>query len=317
MKEKGYIFDENNVRFRKVKTPVKKKLIRVLLFFVASISLTVVYYAVFALFFSTETERALERENEMYERELPQLQQKEELLGDVLEGLQGRDDRIYEEIFHASAPSLNPMTTVGDFSQLDSIPDDDLVRYAEEKLVKVVRSADAVEANFMRIAELLKDSSCVMPPMSIPLEDFTFAQTGASVGDKINPFYKVSVRHDGLDILAHSGEPVYAVADGVVADVVKSRKGLGNVVAIEHDGGYVTRYAHLADMEVRKGQTVRRGERIGFVGVSGNSFAPHLHFEVLKDTVVLDPVNHFFASLDPEEYVNVMIMSVTTRQSMD
>jgi murein DD-endopeptidase MepM/ murein hydrolase activator NlpD len=153
--------------------------------------------------------------------------------------------------------------------------------------------------------------------MSNPLNEFTFAQTGASVGDKINPFYKVPIRHDGLDLVSHSGEPVCVAADGVVTDVIKSRKGLGNVVVVSHKGGYVTRYAHLADIEVKKGRSLKKGDRIGYVGVSGNSFAPHLHYEVLRDTLVMDPVNYMFASLDPEEYVNVMILAVTTGQSLD
>lgn len=296
---------------------IKKAVRRVLLFFVASLSLTVVYYVLFSLVFSTEAEKRLERENEMFQRELPQLQQKEALLADVIEGLGGRDDRIYEEIFQASAPSLSPMTTVRDFSGVDTIPDQELVVYAQRKLDDVIAKAASVEDDFMKIAELLQESSFVMPPMSNPLDEFTFAQTGASVGDKINPFYKVPIRHNGLDMVSHSGEPVYVTADGVVADVIKSRKGLGNVVVVSHKGGYITRYAHLADIEVREGRTLKKGDRIGYVGVSGNSFAPHLHYEVLRDTLVMDPVNYMFASLDPEEYVNVMILAVTTGQSLD
>lgn len=290
---------------------------RVLLFFVASLSLTVVYYVLFSLVFSTEAEKRLERENDMLQRELPQLQQKEALLADVIEGLGGRDDRIYEEIFQASAPSLSPLTSVRDFSGVDTIPDQELVVYAQRKLDDVIAKAESVEEDFMRIAELLRDSSFVMPPMSNPLDEFTFAQTGASVGDKINPFYKVPIRHNGLDMVSHSGEPVHVTADGVVADIIKSRKGLGNVVVVSHKGGYVTRYAHLADIEVKKGRSLKKGDRIGYVGVSGNSFAPHLHYEVLRDTLVMDPVNYMFASLDPEEYVNVMILAVTTGQSLD
>ena len=312
-----YIYDKEKVGFRKLKTPARKMIRRIVLLFVASVSLTVVYYAIFALFFSTDAERRLEQENEMFERELPVLQEKEALLADVLEGLDNRDNRIYEEIFHASAPTLSPSTSVMDFSGMDTIPDHELVVYAQRKLDDVTARADAVEADFLRIAELLQDSSFVMPPMNNPLEDFTFAQTGASVGEKINPFYKVPILHKGLDLVAHSGEPVHAAADGVVTEIIKSRKGLGNVVVLAHDGGYVTRYAHMADIEVRKGNTVKKGGRIGYVGVSGNSFAPHLHYEVLRDTVVMDPVNHMFASLDPEEYVNVMIMAVTTGQSLD
>lgn len=290
---------------------------RVLLFFVASLSLTVVYYVLFSLVFSTEAEKRLERENDMFQRELPQLQQKEALLADVIEGLGGRDDRIYEEVFQASAPSLSPLTSVRDFSGVDTIPDQELVVYAQRKLDDVIAKAESVEEDFMRIAELLRDSSFVMPPMSNPLDEFTFAQTGASVGDKINPFYKVPIRHNGLDMVSHSGEPVHVTADGVVADIIKSRKGLGNVVVVSHKGGYVTRYAHLADIEVKKGRSLKKGDRIGYVGVSGNSFAPHLHYEVLRDTLVMDPVNYMFASLDPEEYVNVMILAVTTGQSLD
>ena len=296
---------------------IKKIVRRALLFFVASLSLTVVYYVLFSLFFSTEAEKRLERENEMFQRELPQLQQKEALLADVIEGLGGRDDRIYEEIFQASAPSLSPMTSVRDFSGVDTIPDLELVVYAQRKLDDVMAKASSVEEDFMKIAELLQDSSFVMPPMSNPLDEFTFAQTGASVGDKINPFYKVPIRHNGLDMVSHSGEPVHVTADGVVTDVIKSRKGLGNVVVVSHEGGYITRYAHLADIEVKKGRSLKKGDRIGYVGVSGNSFAPHLHYEVLRDTLIMDPVNYMFASLDPEEYVNVMILAVTTGQSLD
>ena len=165
--------------------------------------------------------------------------------------------------------------------------------------------------------QAVADYGFVMPPMTNPLENFSFAQTGASVGEKINPFYKVPIRHDGLDLVAHSGEPVHATADGVVVNVRKSRKGLGNVVTVDHGNGYVTRYAHLADIEVKKGRVVKKGTRLGYVGVSGNSFAPHLHYEVLRDTVVLDPVNHFFASVSPEDYLNMLVMSVSTGQSMD
>ena len=89
------------------------------------------------------------------------------------------------------------------------------------------------------------------------------------------------------------------------------------MVVVKHNGGYVTKYAHLSDIDVKKGRKLKKGDRIGYVGVSGNSFAPHLHYEVLRDTLVMDPVNHFFATLDPEEYVNVLIMAVTTGQSLD
>ncbi|MBQ2875177.1 MAG: M23 family metallopeptidase [Bacteroidales bacterium] len=312
-----YIFDKDDIKFRKKRTSVWAVLRRILVFFVATASMAVLYYLVFAFFFSTEEQQRLKDENRMYEKEYPELQKKEQLVSDVIEGLRMKDDRIYEEIFSMSAPDLDPVSSVDFLMGVDSIQDTDIVIYAERKLDKAAASADAVEANFRRIMQAVTDSGFVMPPMTNPLESFSFAQTGASVGDKINPFYKVSIRHNGLDMIAPSGEPVYASADGVVRDVIRSRKGLGNVVEVDHGNGYVTRYGHLADVEVRKGREVKKGTRIGYVGVSGNSFAPHLHYEVMRDTLVMDPVNYLFASLTPEDYVNVLVMSVSTGQSLD
>lgn len=312
-------FEYNNedFKFRKKRTSVWAVMRRILMFFVVTLSLALVYYIIFALVFSTDTEQRLKNENRVYAREFPELERKEELISEVIDGLKVKDDMIYEEIFHTSAPDMNPLRSIDFLKGIDSIPDKDIVSYAERKLVSVVAAADRVEENFARIMQVVGDSSFVMPPMHEPIKDFSFAQTGASVGDKINPFYKVPVMHGGLDIIAPAGEPVYASADGVVSDVKRSRKGLGNVVTIDHGNGYFTRYAHLADMEAVKGRKVRRGTRLGYVGVSGNSFAPHLHYEVLKDTLVLDPVNHMFASVTPEEYMNMLVMSVSTGQSMD
>ena len=312
-----YIFDKDNIKFRKKRTSVWAVLRRILVFFVATISMAVLYYLIFALFFSTDEQQRLRDENRMYEKEYPELLRKEQLVSDVIEGLRLKDDRIYEEIFSMSAPDLDPISSVSFLKGMDSIPDKDIVIYAEKKLNKAAAAADVVEANFLRIMQAVSDSGFVMPPMTNPLESFSFAQTGASVGEKINPFYKVPIMHNGLDMIAPSGAPVYVSADGVVKDVIRSRKGLGNVVEVDHGNGYVTRYAHLADVEVKKGRTLKKGTRIGYVGVSGNSFAPHLHYEVIRDTVVLDPVNHLFASVAPDDYVNMLIMAANTGQSLD
>lgn len=312
-----YIFDKKDIKFRKKRTSVWAVIRRILVFFVATASMAVLYYVIFAMFFSTEEEQRLRSENRMYEREYPALEEKEGLVSDVVEGLRVKDNRIYEEIFHMSAPNMDAMSSVNFLSGLDSIPDMDIVVYTDRKISALGKTAGSVEENFTRIMEAVQDSGFVMPPMTNPIEGFSFAQTGASVGDKINPFYKVSIRHNGLDLIAPAGEPVYASADGTVKNIIRSRKGLGNVVEIDHGNGYVTRYAHLADIEVSKGRKLKKGTRIGYVGVSGNSFAPHLHYEIIRDTLVMDPVHHLFASVGPEEYTNILIMAVSTGQSMD
>lgn len=312
-----YIFDKNEFRFRKARVSVWAVVRKVLTFLVASLSMAVLYYVLFALVFSTDEERRLRQENRMYEMEFPVLEEKERMLTEIVEGLQVRDDKIYEEIFHAPAPNMDPGSSLDYLVGLDSIPDGDIVRRSADRLDVLNSKAHTIEENFRSVISKVQSEGFVMPPMTNPLKGVSFAQVGASTGDRVNPFYKVKMMHGGLDLIASDGEPVYAAADGVVKSVVKSRKGLGNVVEIEHGGGYVTRYAHLADIEVSKGRKVRRGTRVGYVGMSGNSFAPHLHYEVVRDTVVLDPIHNFFASVTPDEYVNMLIMSASTGQSMD
>ncbi|MBR4977855.1 MAG: M23 family metallopeptidase [Bacteroidales bacterium] len=312
-----YIFDKDNYKFKKAKTSVWAVIRKILMFFVGTLSMAVLYYVIFALVFSTEEERRLRQENRLFEKEIPELEKKEKLLADVVEGLKIKDDGIYEEVFHTSAPSMDRFATGSDLEALDSIPVPDITKLSASRLAALKQGADSVEANFQAIMKTITDSGFVMPPMTHPFETFSYAQTGASVGNKINPFYKVNMTHNGLDLIAPEGVAVLAAADGVVKEVVKSTKGLGNVVVIDHGNGYVTRYAHLADVVARKGRKVKRGTKIGNVGVSGNSFAPHLHYEVHRDTLVLDPVHYLFASVTPEAYLNMVIMSVSAGQSMD
>ena len=312
-----YEFDKKHFKFRKSRTSVWTILRKAFLWFIASLSMAVLYYVIFAIFFSTDEERRLRNENRMYAREYPLLEEREAMLSEVVEGLAVRDDKIYEEIFHTSAPNMDPGASIDYLFGLDSIPDGDIVKRSEARLDVLQERAADVESDFRTIIERLQGDKCELPPMSNPLRDFSFAQTGASVGERINPFYKVKIMHNGLDLIAPAGDPVHAAGDGTVTEVTKSRKGLGNVVTITHKGGYKTRYAHLADIEVRKGNRVRKGKVIGYVGVSGNSFAPHLHYEVYRDTSIMDPVHYMFESVTPDEYVNMLVMSASTGQSMD
>lgn len=313
----GYFLDKNDIKVKKKRTSPWIILRKTLVFILATMSVAVIYYIIFALIFSTGEEQKLKNENRLYSQEYPELARKEALLSDVIEGLQLKDDRIYEEIFKTAAPNVDPMESVDFLAGLDTLPDMDLVKYTDRKLGKLSEVGSRVDENFEAIMKAVTDSGFVMPPMHNPLKDFSFAQTGASVGYKINPFYKVEIQHNGLDMIASSGVPVYASADGVVSNVTRSRKGLGNVVEIDHGNGYKTRYAHLSDVVAVKGRKVKRGTHIGNVGMSGSSFAPHLHYEVVRDTVALDPVNHLFATVTPEEYMNILVMSITTGQSMD
>ena len=285
-----------------------RKALRVLVrYLVASVSLAIVFYIVFALFFSTAEERMLERENKLYRTRYAAMQEKQQLIGDVVDLLMIRDDEIYGGLFETSAPTPDELTSAVLVSAVDSLPSSE----------GLVQHAARVEENFAEVFRLLEARSDSIPPLSLPLKDISYVQAGASVGPKANPLYKRPMQHTGLDLIAPLETPVLAAAPGVVSAVERSRKGLGNVVVVNHENGYSTRYCLLGDISVNRGQRVRRGHKLGTVGISSSVSAPHLHFEVLFRGEVRDPLNYLFASITPEEYARMLYMGAFTAQSMD
>ena len=286
-------------------------------FVLTVLSLTVAAYAVVALVYSTDEEKRLQEENESYAALYPSLPKKIDKIGTDLETLSRKDDIIYKDIFHSEPPQDDPMSSLGIFFGSDSIPDAKLVFYTAAKADKLTGDAAAVDSLFRHIVSSRKDSDVVLPPMSLPLDSISYTQTGAGIGTKINPFYTTMAQHNGVDFVVAQDTPVLASADGVVSAVKHSLKGEGNTVTIKHKGGYITRYLHLYEIKVSQGQSVKKGKVIGSAGMSGNSFAPHLHYEVWRDSTLLDPLNYIFASVSPDEYSNMVYMARYTKQSMD
>lgn len=313
-----YVFDRTRMEFRKVTRSVWSVFWKAMRYFMVTASLAVVYYIVFSLVVNTDSERKLKREIQMYQKTYDEMLRKENLVGDVLDGLKEKDGEIYRQLFNSDSPELGGMYPDGLLSVIDSVDDKDIIDYVGKKIGLLEQASAHIESNFSKVMAILDSGGAKsLPPMTNPLKDFSYARTGATVGRRINPFYKVPSDHWGLDLISQQGDPVFASADGVVKYVDHSSKGLGNVVAIDHGNGYQTRYAHLENTRVSKGQKVSRGKQIGQVGMSGNSFAPHLHYEVRRDSVRLDPLHFMFASVSPEDYIGMLFMSSNTGQSMD
>lgn len=262
-----------------------------------SVLLAVVYYCIFALFFSTDVEQELIRENRLYSSEIPRAQEEAGMLEEELRFLQERDENIYKQVFKAELPHVDDM--------LEGRPDD------------AVAVAGKIEENWEYVLNTVSRNGYTFPPMVLPLDNLNYTNVGASVGDKLNPFYGVKAHHEGIDLVAPEGSEVHATASGYVTDVKSSLGGKGNMVEITHAGGYVTRYAHLLSVSVKKNEYVKVGRTIGLVGDSGRAFTTHLHYEILYKGQVMDPVDFFFGSLTPTEYTNFLIMSVSSGQSMD
>ena len=295
----------------------RRRIGKALRYLAATVTTAIGFYVLFSLLFSTEEERRLQQENDLYATYYQELRDKERLVTDVVEGLEVRDDALYRQIFETEAPSVDAVTAADLISVSDSLSESFYLSYSASKSESLRMMAENVEENFREIYRMMAQRRDSLPPLTLPLEGMSYVQTGASVGVKHNPLYKVDIQHNGIDLVAPQGSVVRAAADGVVRNVIHSNKGLGNIVEIDHRNGYVTRYALLGDISVPQGRTVKRGQKIGTVGISSTTFAPHLHYEILKDGKVLEPVNFLFASVDPDEYAKMLYMSVSTRQSMD
>lgn len=309
-------FDHVSFSFSQATVSVWRLLKGVLVYVLGTLTVAVLVFAAISLIFSTDAEKRMRQEIRMYKQVFSDITPKADLLGDAVTNLQFKDDELYEMVFSSHSPAVDPLGASRVVFASDTLPDSRLLSYAQRKSEALMSKADSIETAFRKVMEILTSGECDLPPVFMPLEKITFSQTGASTGRRINPLYKAYTYHNGLDLIVPRGTPVLAAADGTVR-MATNEKSLGNIIKIEHAGGYETQYLHLESMSVRPGQKVRRGDRIGTVGMSGNAYAPHLHYTMLKDGVTLDPVHYIFASLPPEEFANMLYMSVNTLQSMD
>lgn len=286
----------------------------------ASVALSIVYYVIFALFVSSDTEKKLREENRMYSRDYEKMSWRVRILEETVAGLEVKDEQIYQAVFHTSAPRMPELSTTDFFAQdfAEDVPDTKIFAYISSQVGDLLGKASVIEEKLAgAVAKVQAGKNQACPPLSVPIDGFSSSMTGASVGQKVSPFYKVETSHDGLDIICPAGTTVRATASGTVSKVVRSGQALGNTVTIRHPGGYVTKYAHLNDVKVESGDRVKRGAVLGFVGVSGQAYAPHLHYEVRRDSLLVNPVHYMFADVTPVDYTNMLILSANTKQSMD
>ncbi|MBQ0078186.1 MAG: M23 family metallopeptidase [Bacteroidales bacterium] len=316
-KQREYKFNDGDFNFEQPDSPLAKIFGTILKLMGAALAVAIVAYLIFSAVVTTDTEARMREENRMYGKLYHELVKQEKLLSESLELLESKDNAIYNDVFHTSAPSVDPIATLGFMPGADSIPWGQIFSYTKAKATRLCDESRGIEDNFRAVFDALSEPDFDLPPMSLPLSGLSYAQVGASMGMKHNPILKTEVQHQGIDFIVPTGEPVFATAPGVVKVVEKASKGLGNMVAIEHAGGYVSRYAHLSTVKVSVGQKVLNGSFLGTAGMSGSAYAPHLHYEVLRYGEPLDPVGYIFASVLPEDYTNMLYMAINTEQSMD
>ena len=194
----------------------RRRLGKALRYLAGTVTAAIGFYVLFSLLFSTEEERRLQQENDLYATYYQELRENERLVTDVVEGLEVRDDALYRRIFETEAPSVDAVTAADVISVSDSLSESFYLSYSASKSESLRMMAENVEENFREIYRLMAARKDSIPPLTMPIEGMSYVQTGASVGLKHNPLYKVDIRHEGLDLIAPQGSVVKAAADGVV-----------------------------------------------------------------------------------------------------
>lgn len=315
-----YRFNKEKLEFVKVRRGLKWWSRKIFQYTFMSVLLALFYYILFSSVFSTEEERRIARENRIMEQEYLKMQEKLEVLDNTVTNLKYKDREIYRSIFNADPLVVSLIGRSNALIEnIDTTRDDIIVEKSRELIAAMAEEVHLAKGSIEAIngeCELLGESVKHIPSI-IPLKNFSIGQAGASVGNKINPFYKTVIMHQGMDLLGAVGTDIIATANGVVEVTKRSKKGEGNTIVIDHNNGYKTTYSHLGDILVRRGQKVSQGDAIGRLGLSGMSFAPHLHYEVRFNDKIMDPVNYYFAELSPEQYRDMVALSSNTGQSLD
>jgi murein DD-endopeptidase MepM/ murein hydrolase activator NlpD len=320
-----YYYDSENLAYRKIKTKKRTKFAYVALFLVASALFGFLSFVVLlnTPFFETPKDRLLTREIENFKLQYAILNRKMDQIDEVLEHIQDRDNNIYRVYFNTSAiPDEQRKAGFGGvnrYAELEGYNNSDLV-VNTSKRVDVISKQLAIQSRSLdEILKLAKEKNKLLSaiPAIQPVRNENLKQIASGFGYRSDPFTKVRKFHEGMDFSARTGTPIYATGDGVIARADNSASGYGNHIVIRHGFGYETLYGHLSKYNCRAGQTVKRGDVIGYVGSTGRSEAPHLHYEVHKGGAVVNPLNFYYGNISAAEYVVITKLANQENQSLD
>lgn len=323
MPTQKYIFNAKTLKYEKYKLPARLRFGKVIAFIVSCTAAAFLFVMLFYRFFGSPRERMQARELEYMKLQYEILSDKVDDMNQLLSDIEHRDDDIYRVIFEAE-PIDSSVRKAGfggadRYEALYGYKNSDLVVAMSRKLDIIASQLYVQSKSYDEVFEMARNKSLMLSaiPAIIPVKETDIKYISSYFGNRIDPFYKVSKFHSGIDFSAPKGTFVYASGDGKVVEASSQKSGYGKMITIDHGFGYQTRYAHLNNFAVRKGQKVKRGQLIGYVGNTGKSTGNHLHYEVLKNDVLIDPIHFFFNDITPDQYDKIIAQSKQPSQAMD
>ena len=325
MSKVKYYYDSENLAYRKIKTRKRRKFGVIILFLLASALFGFLSFIVLlnTPYFETPKDRLQAREIENLRLNYARLNKKMDQINGVVEAIENRDNNLYRVYFNKSAipDSIRKAGFQGKnrYQLLAGYNNSQLV-INTTKRIDVLSKELAIQSKsldvILKLAEAKSDFLSAIPAIQ-PVQNEKLKQMASGFGYRTDPFTKARKMHEGMDFTAKTGTPIYATGDGVVAKADNTASGYGNHIVIRHGFGYETLYAHLSKYNTRAGQRVKRGDIIGYVGSTGRSEAPHLHYEVHKDKKVVNPLNFYYGNISAVEYVAIAQLANQENQSLD
>ena len=322
-KQKRYIFNQLTQNFEVLETSRSKRLLRYALISLALLGVASLFAVLLFTFFKSPKEKAQARELEYLKLQYEILNDRLDNMEILLSDMEQRDNDLYRVMFEADPIPVNKrrsgFLTPNRYDNLYGYENSNQVVNASRKLDIIASQLYHQSVSYDELFELARNKSDMLAhiPAIFPLKGTEIKYISSYFGYRPDPIYKIEKFHSGIDFSAQMGTEAYATGDGVVYDVEKGHWGYGNMVTIDHGFGYKTRYAHLQKAAVRKGQKVKRGQLIGYIGNTGKTTGVHLHYEVLKNDVQIDPINFFYNDLTPDEYEQILEQSTLPTQTMD
>ena len=318
-----YYYDTKTLSYKPIKLNSSEKIRGYFIFFLSSILLSFFILLIFYQFFDSPKEKRLKLEIQNLTSQYEVINNDMHQVETVLDEIQERDDNIYRVIFEA-----DPIPTsirkqgfggVNRYEKLLGLSNSELMINTSKKIDQLTKQLYLQSKSFDEVIDLAKNKSNMLAsiPAIQPVANKDLKRMASGYGYRIHPIYKTRKMHYGMDFSAKTGTEIYATGDGIVSKIKRSKRGYGNYVKINHGFGYETLYAHMSKYIVKRGQKVKRGEVIGYVGNSGISTAPHLHYEVRKDNKKINPMNFYYNDLSPEEYEKMLEISLQSNQSLD
>ena len=323
MKKVKYFYNTNTLRYEKLVTPLRVKLLRVFSFLAAVSVAGFLFMQISYRYFPSANEKKLLNENSRIKENYSILSTEILKMNRELREIEKRDNQVYRSIFEASplpdSARSKMMEKQAEERLLAGLSEDELNTSILAQINTLRNRLYAQTTSFTAIEEMVKNKEALLAatPAIQPVSNKELSRLASGFGYRIDPVYKTTKMHAGLDFASPQGTPIYATADGVVSLAGNMANGFGNHVIINHGYGYETLYGHMVRIKARRGQRIRRGEVIGWVGSTGKSTGPHLHYEVHKNGRELDPIYFFYNDLTPEQFDRMLKIAATGNQSFD